>query len=207
MNSKNLKFLFAAAVLLNLTACSSLTNYFIKATESSVEFLQSNVENQIEIPSVMPNPDSLSTTFNSHLRIYIQSDNSNLNDSLQEFDAKINTNRKAVQILVMANDEKIWNIDFDGIIITEERGEHLSDKLEALQLLRDIALIYWPTASVKKQLKDWKFIETDTARQFYLPGKSDPAITVEYRNEILFENHLQGYRLVVETTVPYHLIN
>ena len=205
MNSKNLKFLVAAAVLLNLTACSSLTDYFIKPIESSVEPLQSNVENQIEIPSVMPNPDSLSTTFNSHQRIYFQSDNSNLNNSVQEFDAKIDANRKAVQILVMANNEKIWNIDFDGMVITEERSEHLSDKLEALQLLRDVALIYWPTTSVKKRLKDWQFIETDTTRKFYLPGKNDPAITVEYRNKIVFENHLQGYRLIVETTVPYHL--
>ena len=120
----------------------------------------------------------------------------------------ITADKKGMKIAVMAMGMKVWNIDFDGMVITEERSEHLPEALEAQYMVRDIALAYWPSRDLKAQLNDWILIENEQTRLIYAPGEENPIISIEYRKgaaplsangEVIFENHLHHYRLTIQS--------
>lgn len=164
---------------------------------------------QTVIPTVLPICTNLPKSFNAHQHIYVETNQYPAETKADDFDAIISANRKGMKIAVLVMGMKVWDIDFDGMVITEQRSEHLPEGLEAQYMVRDIALTYWPTQDLKVQLKDWTLIETEQTRKIFAPGEHTPIITIEYRNgaapliadgEVIFENHLHHYRLTIQSS-------
>lgn len=168
----------------------------------------STVEEAIKIPTVLPTCSDLTRSFNAYQHIHVNVDRYDAESQTNDFEAMITADKKGMKIAVMAMGLKVWNIDFDGMVITEERSEHLPEALEAQYMVRDIALAYWPSRDLKAQLKDWILIENEQTRLIYAPGEEKPIISIEYRKgaaplsadgEVIFENHLHHYRLTIQS--------
>lgn len=169
----------------------------------------STVEEAIKIPTVLPTCSDLTRSFNAYQHIHVNADRYDAESQTNDFEAMITADKKGMKIAVMAMGMKVWNIDFDGMVITEERSEHLPEALEAQYMVRDIALAYWPSRDLKAQLKDWILIENEQTRLIYAPGEEKPIISIEYRKgaaplsadgEVIFENHLHHYRLTIQSS-------
>lgn len=169
----------------------------------------STVEEAIKIPTVLPTCSDLTRSFNAYQHIHVNADSYDAESQTNDFEAMITADKKGMKIAVMAMGMKVWNIDFDGMVITEERSEHLPEALEAQYMVRDIALAYWPSRDLKPQLKDWTLVEGDRTRLIYAPGEEKPIISIEYRKgaaplsangEVIFENHLHHYRLTIQSS-------
>lgn len=168
----------------------------------------STVEEAIKIPTVLPTCSDLTRSFNAYQHIHVNADRYDAESQTNDFEAMITADKKGMKIAVMAMGMKVWNIDFDGMVITEERSEHLPEGLEAQYMVRDIALAYWPSRDLKTQLNDWILIENEQTRLIYAPGEENPIISIEYRKgaaplsangEVIFENHLHHYRLTIQS--------
>lgn len=168
----------------------------------------SSLEKTIIIPTVLPTCSDLTQSFNAYQHIHVEANRYNTESKTNDFEAMISADQKGMKIAVMAMGMKVWNIDFDGMVITEERSEHLPEALEAQYMVRDIALAYWPSRDLKPQLKDWTLVEGDRTRLIYAPGEEKPIISIEYRKgaaplsgdgEVIFENHLHHYRLTIQS--------
>lgn len=168
----------------------------------------STVEKALKIPTVLPTCSDLTRSFNAYQHIHVNADRYDAESQTNDFEAMITADKKGMKIAVMAMGMKVWNIDFDGMVITEERSEHLPEALEAQYMVRDIALAYWPSRDLKTQLNDWILIENEQTRLIYAPGEENPIISIEYRKgaaplsangEVIFENHLHHYRLTIQS--------
>lgn len=169
----------------------------------------STVEKALKIPTVLPTCSDLTRSFNAYQHIHVNADRYDAESQTNDFEAMITADKKGMKIAVMAMGMKVWNIDFDGMVITEERSEHLPEALEAQYMVRDIALAYWPSRDLKTQLNDWILIENEQTRLIYAPGEENPIISIEYRKgaaplsgdgEVIFENHLHHYRLTIQSS-------
>lgn len=169
----------------------------------------STVEKALKIPTVLPTCSDLTRSFNAYQHIHVNADRYDAESQTNDFEAMITADKKGMKIAVMAMGMKVWNIDFDGMVITEERSEHLPEALEAQYMVRDIALAYWPSRDLKPQLKYWTLVEGDRTRLIYAPGEEKPIISIEYRKgaaplsgdgEVIFENHLHHYRLTIQSS-------
>lgn len=196
MKHRLVKGLCCATLAFSLSACS--------LWQSNT----STVEEAIIIPTVLPTCSNLTQSFNAYQHIHVEADRYNAESKTNDFEAMITADKKGMKIAVMAMGMKVWNIDFDGMVITEERSEHLPEALEAQYMVRDIALAYWPSRDLKPQLKDWTLVEGDRTRLIYAPGEENPIISIEYRKgaaplsangEVIFENHLHHYRLTIQS--------
>ena len=196
MKHRLVKGLCCVALAFSLSACS--------LWQSNT----STVEEAIIIPTVLPTCSDLTQSFNAYQHIHVEADRYNAESKTNDFEAMITADKKGMKIAVMAMGMKVWNIDFDGMVITEERSEHLPEALEAQYMVRDIALAYWPSRDLKPQLKDWTLVEGDRTRLIYAPGEEKPIISIEYRKgaaplsadgEVIFENHLHHYRLTIQS--------
>lgn len=196
MKHRLVKGLCCVALAFSLSACS----LWLRNT--------STVEEAIKIPTVLPTCSNLTQSFNAYQHIHVEADRYNAESKTNDFEAMITADKKGMKIAVMAMGMKVWNIDFDGMVITEERSEYLPEALEAQYMVRDIALAYWPSRDLKAQLKDWILIENEQTRLIYAPGEEKPTISIEYRKgaaplsadgEVIFENHLHHYRLTIQS--------
>lgn len=196
MKHRLVKGLCCVALAFSLSACS----LWLPNT--------STVEEAIKIPTVLPTCSNLTQSFNAYQHIHVEADRYNAESKTNDFEAMITADKKGMKIAVMAMGMKVWNIDFDGMVITEERSEYLPEALEAQYMVRDIALAYWPSRDLKPQLKDWTLVEGDRRRLIYAPGEENPIISIEYRKgaaplsadgEVIFENHLHHYRLTIQS--------
>lgn len=196
MKHRLVKGLCCVALAFSLSACS----LWLPNT--------STVEEAIKIPTVLPTCSDLTRSFNAYQHIHVNADRYDAESQTNDFEAMITADKKGMKIAVMAMGMKVWNIDFDGMVITEERSEHLPEALEAQYMVRDIALAYWPSRDLKTQLKDWILVESEQTRLIYAPGEEKPIISIEYRKgaaplsadgEVIFENHLHHYRLTIQS--------
>lgn len=197
MKHRLVKGLCCATLAFSLSACS--------LWQSNT----STVEEAIIIPTVLPTCSNLTQSFNAYQHIHVEANRYNAESKTNDFEAMITADKKGMKIAVMAMGMKVWNIDFDGMVITEERSEHLPEALEAQYMVRDIALAYWPSRDLKTQLNDWILIENEQTRLIYAPGEENPIISIEYRKgaaplsangEVIFENHLHHYRLTIQSS-------
>lgn len=197
MKHRLVKGLCCVALAFSLSACS----LWLPNTSA--------VEEAIKIPTVLPTCSNLTQSFNAYQHIHVEADRYNAESKTNDFEAMITADKKDMKIAVMAMGMKVWNIDFDGMVITEERSEYLPEALEAQYMVRDIALAYWPSRDLKAQLKDWILIENEQTRLIYAPGEEKPIISIEYRKgaaplsadgEVIFENHLHHYRLTIQSS-------
>lgn len=196
MKHRLVKGLCCVALAFSLSACS--------LWQSNT----STVEEALKIPTVLPTCSDLTRSFNAYQHIHVNADRYDAESQTNDFEAMITADKKGMKIAVMAMGMKVWNIDFDGMVITEERSEHLPEALEAQYMVRDIALAYWPSRDLKTQLNDWILIENEQTRLIYAPGEENPIISIEYRKgaaplsangEVIFENHLHHYRLTIQS--------
>ena len=197
MKHRLVKGLCCVALAFSLSACS----LWLPNTSA--------VEEAIKIPTVLPTCSNLTQSFNAYQHIHVEADRYNAESKTNDFEAMITADKKGMKIAVMAMGMKVWNIDFDGMVITEERSEYLPEALEAQYMVRDIALAYWPSRDLKAQLKEWILIENEQTRLIYAPGEEKPIISIEYRKgaaplsadgEVIFENHLHHYRLTIQSS-------
>lgn len=204
MKSKLLKCLLCGSALLNLSACSVIDQW-LGAPSEPVSVSRPTAQ----MPTVLPVLQDYPGTFNVYQRIRVETDRQFTGAQPTEFEAMITANRKNMKIALMAMGMKVWSIDYDGMVITEERGEQVPETLQAQYLMRDIALVYWPASSLKGQLKDWKLVENASGRQIFAPDSITPAVTITYQNSekeqgsegnVILENHLHHYRLMIQSS-------
>lgn len=179
---------------------------------SSCSMLQKKTDRQdtaISFPTVLPILSKLPQNFQAYQQLYVETDKKYTNTKNGSFEAVINADKNNMMIAVMAMGIKVWNINFDGIVITEERTEHVPEALQAQYLIRDIALAYWPKADLQGQLKGWTILEDNNKRLIYAPGQTVPAILITYSKgasplnpdgQIKYENYLFHYNIIIDSS-------
>lgn len=179
---------------------------------SSCSMLQKKTDKQdtaISFPTVLPILSRLPQNFQAYQQLYVETDKKYTNTKNASFEAVINADKNNMMIAVMAMGIKVWNINFDGIVITEERAEHVPEALQAQYLIRDIALAYWPKADLQDQLKDWTILEDNNKRLIYAQGQTVPAILITYSKgasplnpdgQIKYENYLFHYNIIIDSS-------
>ena len=161
------------------------------------------------MPTVVPVISVLNQPFNAFQHIHADIGNDQVNAKTADFDATVSADRKSMKVALVALGTTVWHIDYDGMIITEERSDHVPHEMQAQYLLRDLAMVYWPKETITSQLKDWTMTETENARRFFMPGSTTPVIEVSYQNgaapmsekgDVVFTNRLHRYRLIIESS-------
>lgn len=198
MKTKIIRSACCAALALSLSGCSLWQGFM--SEESPVT---------AAIPTVVPVISALNQPFNAFQHIHAEIGNDRIEAKSADFDAMVSADRKSMKVALVALGTTVWQIDYDGMVITEERSDHVPEEMQAQYLLRDLAMVYWPKETIARQLKGWTLTETANARTFFMPGKTSPAIEVTYQKgaapmsatgTAVLVNHLHRYRLIIESS-------
>lgn len=161
------------------------------------------------IPTVVPAISTLNQPFNAFQHIHAEIGNDQIDAKTADFEAMVSADKRTMKVALMALGTTVWQIDYDGMVITEERSEHVPEAMQAQYLLRDLAMVYWPKETLTSQLKDWTMTQTQTSRAFFAPGNTAPMIEVTYKDgaapmsaagTAVLDNHLHRYRLIIESS-------
>lgn len=198
MKTRLIRGACCAALILGLSGCSLWQGFM--SEESPVT---------AAIPTVVPTISALNQPFNAFQHIHAEIGNDAVNNKSADFDAMVSADKRSMKVALVALGTTVWQIDYDGMVITEERSDHVPEEMQAQYLLRDLAMVYWPKETITRQLKGWTLTETEQSRVFFMPGETKPVIEVTYRNgaapmsatgTVVFNNHLHRYRLIIESS-------
>ncbi|HIT96641.1 MAG TPA: DUF3261 domain-containing protein [Candidatus Aphodousia faecavium] len=198
MSTRFIRRACCAAIALGLSGCSLWQGFMSEESPATATF-----------PTVVPAISALTQPFNAFQHIHAEIENDRIETKTADFDAMVSADRHSMKVALVALGTTVWQIDYDGMVITEERSEHVPQTMQAQYLLRDLAMVYWPKETLTTQLKDWTITETNASRAFFAPGDTAPTIEVTYENgaapmsttgKALLVNHLHDYRLIIESS-------
>ena len=173
---KRLLLLTSLCSLLGLSGCSWLPNWW------------SDTEKFKPIVSELkykPYPFAVRQEIKAHQRIQLEHYGKNIPDELRvmKFNALLWADNKTLKLSVIAPKEQtLWNIQFNGETFHEERQASFAQTLEATQLLRDLAVAFWPQTNLRSQNKRFDIIDSDLIRQVINKATNEPEMTVVYRD-------------------------
>lgn len=124
-----------------------------------------------------------------------------------DFHALLWANNKELKLSIMTPmHQRLWNIQFNGETIHEERLAPLPESLNASYLLRDIAAAFWPTTNLQSQDKRFIVIDKPNLREIVDKKTLIPELSIRYSEgahqkhpwgTIEITNHIEKYRLVI----------
>lgn len=126
---------------------------------------------------------------------------------VSDFSALLWANNKTLKLSILTPmHQRLWDIQFNGETIHEERLAPLPETLQSSYLLRDIAAAFWPTTNLRAQDKKFEVIDNGLERQIINKSTNAPEMTVFYRDgahqnnpwgTIEIINHQERYRLTI----------
>ncbi|MBO7172901.1 MAG: DUF3261 domain-containing protein [Burkholderiaceae bacterium] len=116
-------------------------------------------------------------------------------------------NSKTLKLAVLSEmHQRLWDIQFNGETIHEERLAGLPDNLQAHLLLRDIAAALWPASHLQAQDKRFQVVDEQLVRQIVNKETNAPEVTITYLDganqnrpwgTIEIVNHQERYRVSI----------
>lgn len=124
-----------------------------------------------------------------------------------DFTALLWANNKTIKLSVLTPmHQRLWDIQFNGETIHEERLAPLPEALNAAYLLRDIAAAFWPASNLRAQDKRFDVIEKANERTIVDKKTQVPELSIVYSDgarsdhpwgQIDITNHIEQYRLTI----------
>lgn len=122
----------------------------------------------------------------------------------KNLDALLEISPDQVQLAGFALGQRILTVSWDGQSLTSSRHALLPKEVDEQRVLRDVQLVYWPTAAIQAALPaGWKLSEEGSIRTLTLGQQT--AITIRYHatprwaGQAELENTLEHYRLVIDS--------
>ncbi len=123
----------------------------------------------------------------------------------RQFDVLLEIDAHQLRLAGFSLGERIITLTWDGTQLTSERHPLLPADLDVARVLRDIELVYWPTAVLQSALPpDW--VLSDSAQQRSLSYRGTPEVVVRYGDKARWtgraelDNRLEKYLLSIEST-------
>ena len=196
---KRLLLLTSLCSLLGLSGCSWLPNWW--SNDKEFEPIISELKYK-------PYPFAVRQEIKAHQRIHIEYYGKDIPDELRvtTFDALLWADNKTLKLSVIAPKEKtLWNIQFNGETVHEERQVSFAQTVSSTQLLRDMAVAFWPQSNLRSQNKRFDVIDGDLIRQVINKASNEPEMTVVYRDGA-HQNNPWGTVEIIHPLEQYRLI-
>lgn len=193
--------LASCTALVSMSGCSWLPSFDWgndKAFEPAVSTLK-----------YKPYPFALRQEIMAVQQIHVEYFGKHIPDELKvtDFSALLWANNKTLKLSVLTPmHQRLWDIQFNGETIHEERLAPLPETLQAGYLLRDIAAAFWPATNLRAQDKRFDVIDDGLVRQIVNKVTGAPELTVSYSEgaqqqhpwgTIEIINHQERYRLTI----------
>lgn len=197
------RFLFLASIIstIALNGCSWIPR-FIWNNEQVFEPIVSELKYK-------PYPFAVRQEITAIQRIHIDYFGQHVPEMPKEnnFYALMWANNKMLKLSVLSPmHQRLWDIQFNGETIHEERLAALPETLQATNILRDIAVAFWPASNLKAQDKRFEVHDEGFTRQIFNKTSNTLEMTVTYQNgakqnqpwgTIEIVNHQERYRLSI----------
>ena len=132
---KQLRTIFIASLTIALSACSLLSADDPVATSV---YASNNTA-----PKLYAYPYALQKTLNASIQTRFKT-----GETLFEANGQLKSDNHSVSLTFTSNNQVIWLIDYNGETINEVRTSEIPDELQAQDMLRDIALSFWPQSAI-----------------------------------------------------------
>ena len=124
-----------------------------------------------------------------------------------DFEAYLSSDGQVFRMAVTFAGWTAWEIALEDVKLTESRSSGLPKHLRAEQLLRDIALAYWPSDYLQPKLGCWRLLVQGNSRRLVDPQNhtmfavryDDGASAEKPEGRITIENVAEGYRLTIDS--------
>ena len=190
---KQLRTIFIASLTIALPACSLLSADDPVATSV---YASNNTA-----PKLYAYPYALQKTLNASIQTRFKT-----GETLFEANGQLKSDNHSVSLTFTSNNQVIWLIDYNGETINEVRTSEIPDELQAQDMLRDIALSFWPQSAISRQLKNNQLLQTEFERRV-IDSNEKPLIQVSYlmgasistpNGRIVVDNFAEDYQLILD---------
>lgn len=193
--------LLSATSVIGLSGCSWLPSFGWGK--------DANFEPVISDLRYKPYPFAVRQEIMALQQIHVEYFGKHVPESMQttDFNALLWANTKTLKLSILTPmHQRLWDIQFNGETIHEERLAPVPEALQATYLLRDIAAAFWPITSLQAQDKRFTVTETKSVRQISNKMTGAPEMTIEYKEgaspnhpwgTIEIVNHQERYRLTI----------
>lgn len=190
---KRLRTIFIAFLTIALSACSLLSADNPVATSA---YVSNNTA-----PKLYAYPYALQKTLNASIQTRFK-----IGETLFEASGQLKSDNRSVSLTFTSNNQVIWLIDYNGETINEVRTSEIPDELQAQDMLRDIALSFWPQSAISRQLKNNQLLQTEFERRV-IDSNEKPLIQVSYlmgasistpNGRIVVDNFAEDYQLILD---------
>ena len=152
-------------------------------------------------PKLYAYPYALQKTLNASIQTRFKT-----GETFFEANGQLKSDNHSVSLTFTSNNQVIWLIDYNGETINEVRTSEIPDELQAQDMLRDIALSFWPQSAISRQLKNNQLLQTEFERRV-IDSNEKPLIQVSYlmgasistpNGRIVVDNFAEDYQLILD---------
>lgn len=161
------------------------------------------------VPALALSPASLGSDINLAQQLHLAGSRHTLLRRIvngQTLDAQLEVDAQDVRLAAFAMGTRVFTMHWDGSTLNAEQGSLLLPRVDARRILRDIQLAYWPAAAVQAALPpSWTLEEQENRRTLKFEGREVVVLhyagSPAWQGQTLLDNHLEGYRLRIESVV------
>lgn len=121
-----------------------------------------------------------------------------------ELDAVLDISPEAVTLVGMVYGQRVFTLRYDGTTLEESRSMMMPREIRGSDILSDMQLSLWPTASIRAALPaEWSL--SDSSEQRVLSRGEQAIISITYENResssplLRLVNHEVGYSLFIRS--------
>lgn len=109
----------------------------------------------------------------------------------------------SLRLAGFALSQRVLTLSWDGISLQVQRHPLLPAQVDSDRILRDLCLVYWPAAALRRHLPEGWVLQADAdGRRLFESGRL--ALSVEFQGteeqgRVLLLNLLEGYELLIES--------
>lgn len=121
-----------------------------------------------------------------------------------ELEALLEMDAQSLRLAVIAMGQRVLTVQWDGKHLKATRNEHVPAAIDAVHVLRDVQLLYWPAEAIRTQLPTaWSIDDTAGLRTLRYSGKVQVEIvysdTRRWAGQATLSNYLEGYRMRINS--------
>jgi hypothetical protein len=121
-----------------------------------------------------------------------------------ELEALLEMDAQSLRLAVIAMGQRVLTVQWDGERLKATRNEHVPAAIDAVHVLRDVQLLYWPAEAIRTQLPTaWSIDDTAGLRTLRYSGKVQVEIvysdTRRWAGQATLSNYLEGYRMRINS--------
>ncbi|PQA78889.1 DUF3261 domain-containing protein [Rhodoferax sp. TS-BS-61-7] len=121
-----------------------------------------------------------------------------------ELEALLEMDAQSLRLAVITMGQRVLTVQWDGERLQATRNEHVPAAIDAVHVLRDIQLLYWPAEAIRAQLPAaWSIDDTAGLRTLRYSGQAQVEIVYSdarrWVGQATLSNYLEGYRMRIDS--------